>query len=98
KSPRVIWQRGRSITHRYTAYSPDQIQHFFKIKPITNNDSGTYSCVDQASGFIKPVELIVRDSRSCAGSVIRLQMTMLVSIVLLSLFLSRRTASESQIT
>ncbi|CAF3069678.1 unnamed protein product [Rotaria socialis] len=98
KSPRVIWQRGRSTTHRYTAYSPDQIQHFFKIKPITNNDSGTYSCVDQASGFIKPVELIVRDSRSCAGSVIRLQMTMLVSIVLLSLFLSRRTASESQIT
>ncbi len=41
---------------------------------------------------------ILGDSRSCAASVIRLQMTNLVYLVLLSSILSRRTASESQVT
>ncbi|CAF0755523.1 unnamed protein product [Rotaria sp. Silwood1] len=98
KSPRVIWQRGRSNIHRYTAYSPNQIQHYLQIKSVNYNDSGTYICIDQTTGFHDKVELIVRDSRSCAGSAIRLQLTMLVSLILLSLFLSRRAASESQVT
>jgi len=98
KSPRVIWQRGRSNIHRYTAYSPDQYRHYLQIKPVNYNDSGIYTCLDQTTGYRDEIELIVRDSRSCAGSVIRLQMTTLVCLVLLSLSLSRRTASESQVT
>jgi len=42
--------------------------------------------------------IFLGDSRSCAASVIRLQMTNLVCLVLLSSILSRRTASESQVT
>ncbi|CAF0833799.1 unnamed protein product [Adineta steineri] len=98
RPPRVIWQRGHSNIHRYSAYSPDQKQHILQIKPVNYNDSGTYMCVDQTTGFYDKIELIVRDSRSCAGSIIRLQTTMLVCLVLLSLYLSRRTASESQVT
>jgi hypothetical protein len=60
KSPRVIWQRGRSNTRRYIAYSPDQVQHYLQIKPVHYNDSGTYMCVDQTTGFYDEVELIVR--------------------------------------
>jgi hypothetical protein len=60
RSPRVIWQRGRSNTRRYVAYSPDQIKHHLEIKPVNYNDSGTYMCVDQTTGFHKEVELIVR--------------------------------------
>jgi hypothetical protein len=96
--PRVIWQRGRSNIHRYTAFSPDQYQHYLRIKPINFSDSGFYTCLDQTSGFYDEIELFVRDRRSCAGSVIRLQMTNLVCLVLLSSLLSRRTASESQVT
>lgn len=59
-SPRVIWQSGRTIAHRYYAFSPDQSQHFLRIKPVTYNDSGTYLCVDQTSGFQNAVELIIR--------------------------------------
>ncbi|CAF3848117.1 unnamed protein product [Rotaria sp. Silwood2] len=59
-SPRVIWQRGRSNIHRYTAYSPDQIQHYLQIKSVNYNDSGTYICIDQTTGFSDKVELIVR--------------------------------------
>ncbi|UJR35769.1 hypothetical protein I4U23_028517 [Adineta vaga] len=98
KPPRVIWQRGHSNNPRYTAYSPDQLQHFFQIKSIHYNDSGTYMCVDQTTGFYDKIELLVRDSRSCAASGIRLQVTTLVCLVLLSLYLARRTASESQVT
>jgi hypothetical protein len=58
--PRVIWQRGRSITHRYTAYSPDQKRHYLQIKPVNYNDSGIYMCVDQTTGFRDEIELIVR--------------------------------------
>lgn len=60
KPPFVIWQRGLPKIHRYTAYSPDQLQHYLRIKPINYNDSGTYICVDQSSGFQDKVELIVR--------------------------------------
>jgi hypothetical protein len=59
-SPRVIWQRGRSNIHRYIAYSPDQTRHFLQIKPIHYNDSGTYICLDQTTGFYTGIELIVR--------------------------------------
>ena len=199
-SPRVIWQSGRAKTHRYTAYSPDQIRHYLQIKPIHLNDSGTYTCLDQETGSQHEIELVVRkfadvcrrryllrhnilrfqfalkrasilallslhqsssaeqlnfeiafcsrgfyrwyrrsreerermfmyrqswreenetspsrphpaqptkltgiffvlgDSRSCAGCTIRLQMSMLVCLVLLSSILSRRTASESEVT
>ena len=199
-SPRVIWQSGRSNTDRYTAYSPDQVRHYLQIKPVHQNDSGTYICLDQNTGSLHEVELIVRkfdrlrhnilrfqftlereregtsilallslhqsssaeqlnfeiaflferilsmicqknrqreclyrdsrgvkkmrryrlppprasinptkltgilsclvlgDSRSCAGCTIRLQMTVLVCLVLLSSILSRRTASESEVT
>jgi len=45
-----------------------------------------------------PFNFFLGDSRSCAGCVIRLQMTNLVCLVILSLVLSRRTASESEIT
>jgi hypothetical protein len=60
KPPRVIWQRGRSNTHRYIAYSPDQLHHFLQIKPILSNDSGTYMCLDQTTGFYTGIELFVR--------------------------------------
>jgi len=60
KPPRVIWQSGHANIHRYTAYSPDQIQHYLQIKPVNYNDSGTYMCVDQTTGFHKELELIVR--------------------------------------
>jgi hypothetical protein len=60
KSPRVIWQRGRSNTHRYTAYSPDQYRHYLQIKPVNYNDSGIYACVDQITGFHDEIELIIR--------------------------------------
>jgi hypothetical protein len=60
KSPRVIWQRGRSIIHRYTAYSPDQIRHYLQIKPVHHNDSGTYICLDQTTGYQVLVDLVVR--------------------------------------
>ena len=60
KSPRSIWLRGRSITDRYTAYSPDQFQHYLQIKPVNYNDSGTYICIDQTTGFHEKVELVVR--------------------------------------
>lgn len=60
KPPRVIWQRGRSMIHRYIAYSPDQLRHFLQIKPIHSNDSGTYTCLDQTTGFSARVGLIVR--------------------------------------
>ena len=60
KPPRVIWQRGHSNNPRYTAYSPDQLQHFFQIKSIHYNDSGTYMCVDQTTGFYDKIELLVR--------------------------------------
>lgn len=60
KSPRVIWQRGRSNNLRYTAYSPDQVQHYLQIKSVNYNDSGTYTCIDQTTGFQGHVELIVR--------------------------------------
>lgn len=98
RTSRVIWQSGRSITQRYTAYSPDQHRHYLQIKPLNFNDSGIYTCLDQTTGYQAAIELIVRDSRSCAGCVIRLQMTNLVCLVILSLVLSRRTASESEIT
>jgi len=65
KPPRVILQRGHSKVHRYTAYSPDQIQHYLQIKPVNYNDSGTYMCVDQTTGFFKELELIVRKFNSC---------------------------------
>lgn len=58
--PRVIWQRGRSNTHRYTAYSPDQYRHYLHIKPLHYNDSGTYTCLDQTTGFEGHMELVVR--------------------------------------
>ena len=58
--PRVIWQRGRSNIPRYLAYSPDQIQHFLQIKPLDYNDSGTYMCLDQTSGYSTRMELFVR--------------------------------------
>lgn len=60
KIPRVIWQRGRSNIHRYTAYSPDQHRHYLQIKPVYYNDSGTYTCVDQTTGYQDAIELIVR--------------------------------------
>jgi hypothetical protein len=60
KSPRVIWQRGRSNIQRYIAYSPDQFRHFLQIKPIYSNDSGIYMCLDQTTGFYAGIELIVR--------------------------------------
>ena len=60
KSPRVIWQRGRSNSHRYMAYSPDQFRHFLQIKPIYYNDSGTFMCLDQTTGFTALVNLTVR--------------------------------------
>ncbi len=59
KSPRVIWQRGRSNIDRYIAYSPDQLRHFLQIKPIHMNDSGTYTCLDQTTGFYSGIELLV---------------------------------------
>jgi hypothetical protein len=59
KSPRVIWQRGRANIHRYVAYSPDQFRHFLQIKPLHYNDSGTYLCLDQTTGFYAGVELTV---------------------------------------
>ncbi len=65
KPPRVILQRGHARVHRYTAYSPDQIQHYLQIKPVNYNDSGTYMCVDQTTGFFKELELIVRKFNSC---------------------------------
>lgn len=58
--PRVIWQRGRSNIHRYLAYSPDQLRHFLQIKPLHYNDSGTYMCLDQTSGFSTRLELSIR--------------------------------------
>lgn len=58
--PRVIWQRGRSNTPRYSAFSPDQRQHYLEIKPINYNDSGVYTCVDQRSGFHEDIELLIR--------------------------------------
>ncbi|CAF0999013.1 unnamed protein product [Adineta steineri] len=91
--PRVIWQRGRSNIHRYIAYSPDQFRHFLQIKPLHYNDSGTYMCLDQTSGFYAGVDLIIGDSHNCA-----LQTTIFIYLLLLSLFLSRYTASESQVT
>jgi hypothetical protein len=60
KSPRVIWQRGRSNSLRYTAYSPDQVRHYLQIKSVNYNDSGTYMCLDQKTGFLDKIELIVR--------------------------------------
>lgn len=60
KSPRVIWQRGRSNIHRYHAYSPDQLRHYLQIKPVQLNDSGSYICIDQMTGFQDTVELVVR--------------------------------------
>lgn len=60
KPPRVIWQRGRSNVARYIAYSPDQFRHFLQIQPIHSNDSGTYMCLDQTTGFYDRIELIVR--------------------------------------
>lgn len=60
KLPRVIWQRGRSNTYRYTAYSPDQYRHYLQIKPVHYNDSGIYTCLDQTSGFYDEIELVVR--------------------------------------
>ncbi len=60
KPPRVIWQRGRSNIHRYIAYSPDQFRHFLQIKPLHSNDSGTYMCLDQTTGFYTRIELLVR--------------------------------------
>jgi len=65
KPPRVILQRGHAKVHRYTAYSPDQKQHYLQIKPVNYNDSGTYMCVDQITGFQKELELIVRKFHSC---------------------------------
>ena len=58
--PRVIWQRGRSNTVRYTAFSPDQSRHYLRIKPIHHNDSGVYTCLDQTTGFSHDIELLVR--------------------------------------
>jgi hypothetical protein len=60
KPPRVIWQRGRSNIHRYIAYSPDQFRHFLQIRPLHSNDSGTYMCLDQTTGYYAGIELIVR--------------------------------------
>lgn len=60
KPPRVIWQRGRSNIQRYVAYSPDQFRHFLQIKPLHPNDTGTYMCLDQTTGFYMGIELIVR--------------------------------------
>ncbi|CAF1628499.1 unnamed protein product [Adineta ricciae] len=60
RPPRVIWQRGRSNIHRYIAYSPDQFRHFLQIKPVHYNDSGTYMCLDQTSGFYAGVDLFIR--------------------------------------
>lgn len=59
KPPRVIWQRGRSNIPRYIAYSPDQIRHFLQIRPIHSNDSGTYMCLDQTTGFYDRTELLI---------------------------------------
>ena len=59
--PRVIWQRGRSNIHRYLAYSPDQLRHFLQIKPLHSNDSGTYMCLDQTTGFSARLELSIRE-------------------------------------
>lgn len=60
KSSRVIWQRGRAKIDRYKAFSSDQFHHYLKIKPVYLNDSGTYTCLDQATGAQKRVELVVR--------------------------------------
>lgn len=60
KPPRVIWQRGRSNIQRYIAYSPDQFRHFLQIRPVHSNDSGTYMCLDQTTGYYAGIELIVR--------------------------------------
>lgn len=59
KPPRVIWQRGRSNIARYIAYSPDQFRHFLQIQPIHSNDTGTYMCLDQTTGFFDRIELVV---------------------------------------
>ena len=59
RPPRVIWQRGRSNIYRYVAYSPDQARHYLQIKPVHYNDSGTYTCLDQTSGFYAGVELLI---------------------------------------
>ncbi|CAF0862193.1 unnamed protein product [Rotaria sordida] len=97
RPPRVIWQRGRSNIHRYIAYSPDQIRHFLQIKPIHYNDSGTYMCLDQTTGFYTGIDLIVQDSRNCAQNIIGLQMTTFICFILFSLVLPRYSASESQV-
>lgn len=98
RSPRVIWQGGRSNIHRYAAYSPDERKHYLQIKPVYPTDTGVYMCLDQISGSEDRVELVVRDSRSCAASRIYLQETTLVCLVLLIWILSRRTSSESEVT
>jgi len=64
RTTRVIWQSGRTITQRYTAYSPDQHQHYLQIKPLNFNDSGVYTCVDHTTGNQHAVELIVRKFNS----------------------------------
>ncbi|CAF2374938.1 unnamed protein product [Rotaria sp. Silwood2] len=97
KPPRVIWQRGRSNIHRYIAYSPDQIRHFLQIKPIYYNDSGTYMCLDQTTGFYAGIDLIVHDNHNCAQSIISLQTTTFICCILFSLVLPRYSASESQV-
>ncbi|CAF3193233.1 unnamed protein product [Rotaria socialis] len=98
KPPRVIWQRGRSNIHRYIAYSPDQLRHFLQIKPILYNDSGTYTCLDQTTGFFAGVDLIVHDSHNCAESIIiDLHMSSFICLILFLLVLLRYTASESQV-
>ncbi len=68
--PRVIWQRGRANIRRYAAFSPDQYQHYLRIKPINFNDSGFYTCLDQASGFYDEIELLVRKLHQVISCVI----------------------------
>jgi hypothetical protein len=75
-SPRVIWQSGRSNTHRYTAYSPDQVRHYLQIKPVHLNDSGTYMCLDQTTGSHHEVELIVRKFDLLHHNSLRFQFTL----------------------
>lgn len=86
--PRVIWQRGRSNVHRYLAYSPDQLRHFLQIKPLHSNDSGTYMCLDQTTGFSTRLELSIHQSRSCAATTIvtfdRIQSLVLIAFSLLA--------------
>ncbi|CAF1628483.1 unnamed protein product [Adineta ricciae] len=98
RPPRVIWQRGRSNIHRYIAYSPDQYRHFLQIKPVNYNDSGTYMCLDQTSGFYAGVDLFIHDNHNSAKRILSLPITSFICLALLVFFFERYSTSVSQVT